>query len=150
MVLHFNHTQNSAKSEYQHYLVMFIIMIFSGFLSTMNIWADKLSDVRYSLNDLYMILLMSGWMLLFMGIYYLNYIVCICSFILVVLSISAIRTQFLVSVEQYKMGMIPHHSMAIHMSKKLMDSGHNISDNLYTFLNQLIKTQSDEIEYLKK
>ena len=29
-----------------HYLVMFISMILSGLLSTMNVWVDKISDIR--------------------------------------------------------------------------------------------------------
>jgi hypothetical protein len=34
-------------------------MIIAGSLSTMNVWVDKISDIRFSLNDLYMILLMN-------------------------------------------------------------------------------------------
>ena len=35
---------------------MFFIMIVASALSTMNVWVDKISDIRFSLNDLYMIL----------------------------------------------------------------------------------------------
>ncbi len=41
-----------------HYIIMFFIMIIAGALSTMNVWVDKISDIRFSLNDLYMILLL--------------------------------------------------------------------------------------------
>jgi hypothetical protein len=41
-----------------HYIIMFFIMIFAGVLSTMNVWVDKISDIRFSLNDVYMILLL--------------------------------------------------------------------------------------------
>ena len=41
-----------------HYIIMFFIMIVAGALSTMNVWVDKISDIRFSLNDVYMILLM--------------------------------------------------------------------------------------------
>jgi len=40
--------------------------------------------------------------------------------------------------------MIPHHSMAIHMSKKLMEKNNNINE----FLRNLIKTQEKEIMIL--
>jgi hypothetical protein len=40
------------------YVVMFIIMIISGFLSTMNVSVDKISDIRFSLNDVYMLIIM--------------------------------------------------------------------------------------------
>lgn len=33
-----------------HYVVMFFIMILSGLLSTMNIWVDKVDDIRFSVN----------------------------------------------------------------------------------------------------
>jgi hypothetical protein len=41
-----------------HYIIMFFIMIVAGALSTMNVWVDKISDIRFSLNDVYMILLL--------------------------------------------------------------------------------------------
>lgn len=130
---------------HNHYVVMFFIMIFSGLLSTMNIWADKIDDIRFSLNDLYMILLMTGWMFLFMGLYYSEKTVTVFGLLLVIINLWAIRTQFLISETQYKMGMIPHHSMAVHMSKKLLERDNTIKP----FLLELIKTQQDEITYLK-
>ena len=33
----------------------------------MNVWVDKWDDIRFSINDVYMTLLMTGWMFLFMG-----------------------------------------------------------------------------------
>jgi hypothetical protein len=45
-------------------------MVLSGLLSTMNVWVDKVDDIRFSINDLYMTLLMTGWMFLFMGLVY--------------------------------------------------------------------------------
>jgi len=35
-------------------------MVLAGALSTMNIWVEKIEDIRYSLNDLYMILFMTA------------------------------------------------------------------------------------------
>jgi hypothetical protein len=49
---------------------MFFIMILSGLLTTMNVWVDKVDDIRFSINDAYMILLMSGWMFFIMGMIY--------------------------------------------------------------------------------
>ena len=132
------------NSHYNHYIIMFFIMIISGLLSTMNIWVDDISHIRLSLNDLYMILLMTGWMLFFMGIIYKEFIVIVIGFILVVLNIYLIRTQMFINEYQYKIGMIPHHSMAIHMSKKLLEKDNRIND----FLRNLIKTQEKEISIL--
>ena len=132
--------------SYNHYIVMFIIMIFSGLLSTMNIWADKLDDIRFSINDVYMTLLMTGWMFLFMGVYYKELIISILGLSLVVLNIWCIRTQFLVSMDQYLLGMIPHHSMAVHMSRRLLKKQSRIKE----FVKNIIKTQEQEIDFMKQ
>ena len=58
------------SNTFTHYYIMFFIMLLSGFLTTMNVWADSIKDVRFSLNDLYMTLLMTGWMFMFMGLFY--------------------------------------------------------------------------------
>jgi uncharacterized protein (DUF305 family) len=42
--------------------------------------------------------------------------------------------------------MIPHHSMAIHMSKKLLKKQNNVKP----FLENIIDTQEKEIDYMKK
>jgi len=57
-------------SQTNHYVIMFFIMVLSGLLSTMNVWVNKVDDIRFSINDLYMTLLMTGWMFLFMGLVY--------------------------------------------------------------------------------
>ena len=129
-----------------HYTIMFFIMILSGLLSTMNMWADKLDDVRFSINDAYMILLMTGWMFLFMGLIDGESTIIFIGGLLVAANLWCIRTQFLVSEAQYKSGMIPHHSMAVHMSKKLLDKPNNIKP----FLENIIKTQEIEILFMKR
>ena len=122
-------------------------MIVSGLLTTMNIWADKWDDVRFSINDIYMTLLMTGWMFLFMGLYYSEIIILWLGLFLVVTNIWCIRTQFMVTIEQYILGMIPHHSMAILMSKKLIQ---NQSPELHDFVSNIITTQEKEIKYMKE
>jgi uncharacterized membrane protein YGL010W len=121
-------------------------MILSGFLSTMNVWVDKFDDIRFSINDAYMTLLMCGWMFLFMGLVYHETNVFFIGLTLIVTIIWCIRTQFLVNETQYKLGMIPHHSMAVHMSKKLLEK----KNNMAPFLQNIIKTQENEILFLKK
>jgi len=133
-------------SHTNHYVIMFCIMILSGLLSTMNVWVDKVDDIRFSLNDAYMTLLMTGWMFLFMGIIYQEVTVFIIGLSLIIVNIWCIRSQFLITEIQYKLGMIPHHSMAVHMSKKLLEKENKISP----FIQNIIKTQEDEIVILKK
>ena len=98
------------------------------------------------MNDAYMVLLMCGWMFLFMGIIYRETNIFFIGLLLVIVNIWCIRTQFLITETQYKLGMIPHHSMAIHMSKKLLEKKNNISH----FLQNIIKTQENEIIFLKQ
>jgi len=125
---------------------MFFIMILSGLLSTMNMWVDKYDDIRFGMNTIYMILLMTGWMFFFMGIFYKEFDTFIIGLIFVILNIWCIRTQFLITENQYKLDMIPHHSMAIFMSKKLLEKNNNMSP----FLANLINTQEKEIIFMKK
>ena len=138
-----NHT------DYSHYTVMFFIMIVSGLLSTMNVWVDKLNDIRFSINDIYMTLLMTGWMFLFMGLYYQEIPIMLIGGFIVVLFLWCIRTQFMVTYEQYMLGMIPHHSMAIHMSRKLLQLM-NKPSKIKDFVTNIINTQDKEIKYMKR
>ena len=124
---------------------MFFIMVISGLLSTMNVWVDKVEDIRFSMNDAYMTLLMTGWMFLFMGVVYQEMRVFFIGVSLVLLNLWCIRTQFLITENQYKLGMIPHHSMAVHMSKKLLEQEKDIP-----FVENIITTQEQEILILKK
>lgn len=133
-------------SQTNHYVIMFFIMVLSGLLSTMNVWVDKVDDIRFSVNDAYMTLLMTGWMFLFMGLIYQEISVFFIGLLLIMLNVWCIRKQFLVTETQYKLGMIPHHSMAVHMSKKLLEK-ENITS---PFVENIIKTQENEILILKK
>ena len=132
--------------NHSHYMIMFFIMILSGLLSTMNVFVDKFDDVRFSINDLYMTLLMTGWMFLFMGLIYKEKNIFFIGLSLLIVNIWCIRTQFLVNETQYKLGMIPHHSMAVHMSKKLLEKDNNISP----LLQNIIKEQEKEILIFKR
>ena len=108
-------------------------------------WVDKVEDIRFSMNDAYMTLLMTGWMFLFMGVVYQEMRVFFIGVSLVLLNLWCIRTQFLITENQYKLGMIPHHSMAVHMSKKLLEQEKDIP-----FVENIITTQEQEILILKK
>ena len=128
-----------------HYIPMFIIMIMSGLLSTMNVFADKWSDIRWSLNDLYMSLLMTGWMFLFMGIYNQTPNIFVFGLTIVIIAMFFIRYQLFIDDTQYLLGMIPHHSMAIYLSKKMLQKPNCIQN----FLRNIIYSQEKEIEFMK-
>ena len=92
-----------------------------------------------------MAFLMTGWMFFLMGVYYTHSTPIFFGLSVILLGIWLIRTQFLINLTQYKLGMIPHHSMAIFISKKLLEK--NPPNN--EFLLSLIHSQEKEIEYLK-
>ena len=81
----------------------------------------------------------------FMGLVYQKISVFLIGISLVVMNIYFIRIQFLITETQYKLGMIPHHSMAIHISKKLLEKENNIEK----FVKDLINIQEKEILFLK-
>lgn len=125
---------------------MFFIMILSGLLSTMNVWADTWDDIRLSLNDVYMIGLMTGWMFFFMGIYYQQISTLIFGAVLVSLNFTGIRTQAFVTEKQFLLGMIPHHSMAVLMSKSLQQRPNTVQP----LLKNILKSQEAEIKFMKE
>ena len=92
-----------------------------------------------------MILLMTGWMFLLMGLFYQEMRTFLFGILLVLTNVWCIRNQFMITETQYKLGMIPHHSMAIHMSKKLAEKQNNIPN----FLTNLIRTQEQEIAFMR-
>ena len=135
--------------SYKHYAIMSAMMVGAGMLSTMNVWAEQWDDIRFSLNDLYMILLMTGWMLLFMGAYDGEGVVALVGLVLVVKGVVCIRTQAFIGERQYLRGMIPHHSMAVHMTKKLLGKATTVRPELIPFLENIVRTQEEEIRVMK-
>jgi hypothetical protein len=132
----------------QHYVTMILIMVVSGVLSSMWVWADKVSDIRLSLNDIYMILLMNAFMVFFMSVLDKQYVWVAGSAIIVLSVLWLIRTQTFISKTQYFQGMIPHHSMAVHMSKRLLEKD-GLTNEQKQFVNNIIQTQAQEIELMR-
>jgi hypothetical protein len=125
--------------NHAHYIEMICIMLVAGVLSTMNVWAVSSHHLYLSLNDLYMILLMTGWMLVGMSVLYGSYLYFGIGVVTVLFSVYAIRTQLFVSYKQFLQGMIPHHSMAVQMSR------YQTTDFAKSIANQ----QQSEIKYMK-
>lgn len=132
------------------YYTMILISLVSGVLSAMWVWSDKLSDIRLSLNDAYMATLMTSFMILFMSILDRHFLWFSLSFVGVAASLWLIRTQRYVTKKHYFRGMIPHHSMAVLMSKRLLDNdGGNLTPKEKEFVKQIISIQEKEIAWMK-
>jgi hypothetical protein len=131
-------------------LTMTLISIVSALLSGMWVWADKWSDVRLSINDFYMAFLMTGWMFLLQGVAMKQKNYALMGLVLIVASLFAIRFQLLVSQDQYLEGMIPHHSMAIFLSKKQIEKSGNNEKILGGLPFSIVQGQDKEIEMMKQ
>ena len=127
---------------------MLIIMFVAGLLTTMNVYTTNFDDMRWSLNDIYMSLMMCGWMFLIWGVVYQMTKHTIIGLMLLTISFYGIRTQFLITPNQYIKGMIPHHSMAISMSNLLLQNPQTNSQ-LTTLANNIINNQQSEINLMK-
>ena len=80
---------------------MLLVCFLAGFASTMNVWAQKWDDVYFSLNDFYMVGLMTGWMFFFMGLFMLQPGKVVFGLLLAGLFILLIRKQAFVTEIQY-------------------------------------------------
>jgi len=107
--------------SFEMILVMIIASILAGFLSTMNVYSSSFSDISVHINDAYMVLLMVSWMMLFYGLYINNTSLIVVFFVLVLALFYCIRKQVYIDDVQYLRGMVPHHSMAIMMSERILE-----------------------------
>lgn len=130
----------------KQYVLMGVFMILAGILSTMNVWANSVDDIRLSLNDVYMVGLMTSWMFVFMALYDRNILYSLLSFLSAMFFLFCIRYQLFITERQFLLSMIPHHSMAIHMSKQLSKRQNTIPD----LLDSIQTTQADEIQFMKQ
>lgn len=126
---------------------MILIMIVAGMLSTMNIWTNDINNVRFHINDVYMVSLMISWSLLLSSLLHLkqasSYTMLFISISLVLVILYLIRTQTFVDDQQYLNGMISHHSMAVTMSDKIKDKTKN--PKIKELANNIIQAQEKEI-----
>ena len=134
---------------------MAIMMLISGLLSSMSVFANKTDDIRVSLNDIYMTFLMTGWMFLFMGVYQNSSAYIYTGTILVLVFLLCIRTQAFLDSHQFARSMIPHHSMAVLMSKAYLKKQMRVDlsekdDELGRLAKNIIATQENEIAILKR
>ena len=144
---------NHSMTEPKEIIIMMIIMFIAGLLSSMNVWVNKISDIHLHLNDIYMSLLMCSWCLILMGIYYINSQILLIGIIFTFIMIYCIRTQIFIDENQYLKGMIPHHSMAVLMSRELLNKEYNkeihLSNDIKKLTKHIINSQNYEINFMK-
>lgn len=132
-------------------MLMIGVSVLAGLLSSMNVWVVNTKDIRLHLNDLYMALLMAGWMLLFSQLLSGHhtddlYKWTTIAVMMIAISFYAIRNQVAIDDKQFLNGMIPHHSMAILMSEKIRDKTTN--PEIKKLADSIIQSQSLEIQMM--
>jgi hypothetical protein len=132
-------------------ITMVITMIIAGLLSTMNVYAYNINDVRFTLNDIYMISLMIGWSLLLFTLVYYPYInnsmiIIIISILMISIAFFFIRTQAFIDDRQFLNAMISHHSIALSMSTKINKKTNN--PRIKKLSEEIIKLQQKEINIM--
>lgn len=143
------HTMHTSHSSTEAIIVMFAAMIIASLIAGMNLFVDKLSDIRLNINDLYMGITMSGIMFIVMGIFYRTAKLLSVGVLIFAIGVILSRTQAFVSPKIYIQSMIPHHSMAVLMSKQLLNN-YKPSKTLTNLANSIITSQESEIELMKK
>ena len=132
---------------------MLIISIIAGLLSGMNMWVVDPDDMQLHINDFYMAILMTGWMLFMETILDYNHykdikLRLIIAILIISFTIFAIRKQFFVTDKQFLKGMIPQHSMAILMSEKILKKTKN--PKIKKLAYEIIKSQEKEINEMNQ
>lgn len=129
---------------------MILIMVVAGMLSTMNIWTNDINNIRFHINDVYMVSLMISWSLLLSSLLHLkqesSYTMLLISISLVLVILYLIRTQTFVDDKNFLNGMISHHSMGVLMSDKIKDKTTN--PKIKALANNIIQSQEKEIEIM--
>lgn len=130
--------------------IMFIIMIIAGILSGMNMWVSNISDIRIQINDVYMGIIMTGWMFFLMGLIYSSNNYIWIGLGTIGISFYFIRNQIFVNQYEYLNSMIPHHSMAVFISEKIKEKNVIQDKEIDDLVSSIIITQQEEIELMKK
>jgi len=133
--------------------MMFYVSVIAGLFVTMNTWVNNFDDIRLlHMNDVYMILLMAVLMIFISMIFMHGKDVSLKSmvilFVIILIIFFMIRQQIFVDDTQYLNGMIPHHSMAILMSKKIKEKTKN--PKIIKLANEIIESQTREIKTINE
>ena len=143
-------------TEKQSLLWMFIGSFIIGlFFNAMNLMAENISDLYYSLTLFYSAIVMASLMCLLVLImrYFLLKEVSpkwtIFFIFLTFISIYFLRQQVAVNEYQYLKRMIPHHSTAIHNSKMLLKRN-DVSEDIKKLAINIIESQITEIATMKE
>tara|TARA_B110000259_G_scaffold179752_2_gene219620 strand:- start:3865 stop:4311 length:447 start_codon:yes stop_codon:yes gene_type:complete len=142
----------------QKNIIQFIIMIIIGMLfNPMNVLADDINDLYFSLTLFYGGLLMASNMIWsheiihYLSMGHFNKKVFIIGIVLSLFSVLLLRTQLFVDDKQWLKRMIGHHSTALTTTTRLLKNNNLFKYNskLYRIAKSIVLNQKLEISYMK-
>lgn len=138
-----------------YYVILFVVMFFVAlFFNSMNVLSNNIKDIYISYTLLYSSLYMASTMLWAHEIVHylhskmINYIVFFIGLFMSFFFSFVMRQQLYVDEKQWMKRMISHHSTAVTTTKKLIQK--NISPEVFNFAKNIIITQENEIDNMKK
>lgn len=138
----------------KYQLIQFIIMfLFGFFLNPMNMLAYDINDFYTSTTLFYSGLFMASNMIWahelvhYFSMNHLNIYVFMIGIVLSGICVFLLRSQFLVTDEQWIRRMIPHHSTALTTSTNIVNKTQD--ENIKTLAKTIIETQEKEIQYMR-
>lgn len=134
--------------------IQFVIMfLFGFFLNPMNMLAYSINDFYTSITLFYSGLFMASNMIWaheivhYFSMNHLNMYVFAIGILLSGICLLLLRTQVLVTDEQWLRRMIPHHSTALTTSKNILNKSQD--ENIKRLAKSIIETQEKEIQYMR-
>ena len=140
---------------YKRHIIMFVVMVIVGILfNPMNILAYRINDLFISTTLFYSGLLMASNMIwaheiihyLSMG-HFNIYVFSIGIIFSILVSLSLLRSQFMVDDNQWLRRMIGHHSTALTTTHKIYNRTNN--PKIKKLAKEIIDTQEKEIQLMK-
>lgn len=140
------------KGNYKKFAVMLILSFFIMY-AVMYLNVDQFDHVYFSMTRFYMTLLMVSamalLMLFMMRMMYqnkkLNLVIMLAAVTVFILALVGVRTQTAIGDVLYMKGMIPHHSIAIMVSK----NAHLKDPEVKQLAQSIIEAQEKEIAQMK-
>lgn len=128
-------------------IIMVITSIVISYFFTMTIVLRK--NFTHNKNKLYQALLMGAWMSLIMNLTMNgSMFVTVISIGFIIVFTYLIRQQETIDQNQFMLGMIEHHQMAIDMATLVKPKVTDL--RLETLVNNIIQTQNQEIEEIRQ
>lgn len=127
-----------------------LLNLVAGILSAISIMAFDVDNIRFHINDLYMIIFMASWSILLVSLFgdSRNYSVATICILSIIVTIYLIVTQTFVTNLQFIRGMIPHDSAEISMAQGI--SNKTQDDNIKKLAQNIISDRQAEIVRMKQ